>query len=65
MVIFAPFRVVIFTLIIAYGIATRKIMEVGFFFQRITAYAGTNRLFARVLCAGLVGGFHCVCGRNW
>ncbi|MFN2507223.1 MAG: ATP-binding protein [Chthoniobacterales bacterium] len=39
LVIFAPFRVVIFTLIIAYGIATRKIMEVGFFFRRATAYA--------------------------
>ena len=39
LVLFAPFRVVIFSLIIAYGIATRKIMEVGFFFRRITAYA--------------------------
>lgn len=38
-VFFAPFRVVIFTLVIAYGIATRKIMEVGFFFRRVTAYA--------------------------
>lgn len=35
----APFRVVVFSLIIAYGIATRKIMEVGFFFRRVTAYA--------------------------
>ena len=35
----APFRVVVFSLIIAYGIATRKIMEVGLFFRRITAYA--------------------------
>ncbi|CAN5313087.1 hypothetical protein BH20VER2_BH20VER2_13510 [soil metagenome] len=39
LVLFAPFRVVIFTLIIAYGIANRKIMEVGFFFRRVTAYA--------------------------
>ena len=38
-VTFAPFRIVIFSLIIAYGIATRKIMDVGFFFRRVTAYA--------------------------
>jgi len=36
---FAPFRVVVFSLIIAYGIATRKIMEVGLFFRRVTAYS--------------------------
>jgi len=36
---FAPFRVVIFSLIIAYGVSTRKLMEVGFFFRRITSYA--------------------------
>lgn len=36
---FAPFRIVIFSLIIAYGIATRKIMDVGFFFRRVTSYA--------------------------
>lgn len=35
----AHFRIVVFTLIIAYGIATRKIMDVGFFFRRITSYA--------------------------
>jgi PAS domain S-box-containing protein len=35
----APFRVVVFSLIIAYGIATRKIMEVGLFFRRVTSYA--------------------------
>jgi PAS domain S-box-containing protein len=35
---FAPFRVVIFSLVIAYGIATRKIMEVGFFFRRVMSY---------------------------
>lgn len=35
----APFRLVAFSLIIAYGIATRKIMEVGFFLRRVTAYA--------------------------
>ena len=33
-----PLRVVVFSLIIAYGIATRKIMEVGFFFRRVMAY---------------------------
>jgi nitrogen-specific signal transduction histidine kinase len=36
---FAPFRIVVFSLIIAYGISTRKIMDVGFFFRRITSYA--------------------------
>ncbi|MEY2519506.1 MAG: hypothetical protein QOF24_1265 [Verrucomicrobiota bacterium] len=36
---FAPFRIVVFSLIIAYGIATRKIMDVGFFFRRVTSYA--------------------------
>ncbi len=35
---FAPFRVVVFSLVIAYGIATRKIMDVGFFFRRVMAY---------------------------
>jgi nitrogen-specific signal transduction histidine kinase len=35
----APFRVVIFSLVIAYGISTRKIMDVGFFFRRVTSYA--------------------------
>jgi nitrogen-specific signal transduction histidine kinase len=35
----APLRIVIFSLIIAYGISTRKMMEVGFFFRRITSYA--------------------------
>jgi nitrogen-specific signal transduction histidine kinase len=35
----APFRIVIFSLTIAYGIATRKIMDVGFFFRRVTSYA--------------------------
>ncbi|MEY2496906.1 MAG: hypothetical protein QOD12_462 [Verrucomicrobiota bacterium] len=38
-VTFAPFRVVVFSLIIAYGISTRKIMEVGFFIRRVTSYA--------------------------
>ncbi|MDQ6808194.1 MAG: ATP-binding protein [Verrucomicrobiota bacterium] len=36
---FAPFRVVVFSLVIAYGISTRKIMEVGSFFRRVTSYA--------------------------
>jgi nitrogen-specific signal transduction histidine kinase len=35
---FAPFRIVVFSLIIAYGISTRKIMDVGFFFRRVTSY---------------------------
>ena len=36
---FAPFRIVLFSLIIAYGMATRKIMEVGLFLRRAIAYA--------------------------
>ena len=36
---FAPFRVIFFSLVIAYGIATRKIMEVGLFFRRAISYA--------------------------
>src|SRR5437899_7256168 len=32
---FAPFRMIIFSLVIAYGIATRKIMEVGLLFRRV------------------------------
>ncbi len=35
---FAPFRTVLFTLVIAYGIATRKILEVGVFVRRTMAY---------------------------
>lgn len=38
-VTFAPFRIVVFSLIIAYGIATRKILEVGFFIRRVSSYA--------------------------
>jgi nitrogen-specific signal transduction histidine kinase len=34
----APFRVVIFSLVIAYGIATRKMMDVGAFLRRLTSY---------------------------
>ncbi|MFN2542195.1 MAG: ATP-binding protein [Chthoniobacterales bacterium] len=36
---FAPFRVFFFSLVVAYGIATRKIMEVGLFFRRGLSYA--------------------------
>ncbi len=35
---FAPSRVLVFSLVVAYGVATRKLMEVGLFFRRITAY---------------------------
>jgi hypothetical protein len=35
----APFRIVFFSLIVAYGIATRKIMEAGFFLRRAISYA--------------------------
>ena len=36
---FAPFRTVLFTLVIAYGIATRRIMEVGVFLRRAIGFA--------------------------
>ncbi len=36
---FAPFRIVLFSLIIAYGIATQKIMEVGLFIRRAIGYS--------------------------
>ncbi len=35
---FAPFRMIVFSLIIAYGIATRKIMDVGVLLRRIISY---------------------------
>ena len=35
---FAPFRVVFISLVIAYGIATRKIMEVGVLLRRVISY---------------------------
>lgn len=35
---FAPFRIVLFSLVIAYGITTRKIMEVGFVLRRAMSY---------------------------
>jgi PAS domain S-box-containing protein len=35
---FAPFRVVFLSFVIAYGIATRKILEVGYFMRRAIAY---------------------------
>src|SRR6185312_14775916 len=35
---FAPFRVVCFCLVVAYGIATRRIMEVGLFLRRFISY---------------------------
>ena len=35
---FAPFRVVIFSIVVAYGIATRKIMDVSVFLRRAISY---------------------------
>jgi PAS domain S-box-containing protein len=35
---FSPFRIVVFSLIISYGIATTKIMDVGVFLRRIISY---------------------------
>ena len=37
-ILFAPFRVVVFSLVVGYGIATRKILEVGYFMRRVIAY---------------------------
>jgi nitrogen-specific signal transduction histidine kinase len=34
----APFRIIFFSLVVAYAIASRKIMEVGLFFRRTTGY---------------------------
>ena len=36
--LFAPLRSVVFSLVVGYGIATRKILEVGFFMRRAIAY---------------------------
>lgn len=36
---FAPFRAVLFSIVVAYGISTRKIMEVGTLFRRVLSYA--------------------------
>jgi len=35
---FAPFRMIIFSVVIAYGIATRKIMDVGMLIRRVISY---------------------------
>jgi PAS domain S-box-containing protein len=35
----APFRIVLFSVVVAYGIATRKIMDVGIFLRRVISYA--------------------------
>src|SRR4029077_4667206 len=35
---FAPFRVVVFSIVVAYGIATRKLMDVGVLFRRAISY---------------------------
>jgi PAS domain S-box-containing protein len=34
----APFRIIVFSLVVAYAIASRKIMEVGFFLRRAIGY---------------------------
>src|SRR6266478_2845791 len=36
---FAPFRVVFFSIVVAYGIATRKMMEVGVLLRRLISYS--------------------------
>jgi PAS domain S-box-containing protein len=37
-ILVAPFRAFLFTLVIGYGIATRKVMEVGIFIRRLISY---------------------------
>jgi PAS domain S-box-containing protein len=49
---FGPFRFLIFSLIIAYGIATRKIMEVGTFVRRLVSY-GLLLLYLSVIYFGI------------
>jgi PAS domain S-box-containing protein len=49
---FGPFRFLIFSLIIAYGIATRKIMEVGTFVRRAVSY-GLLLLYLTVIYFGI------------
>ena len=45
--LFAPFRSIVFSLVVCYGIATRKILEVGFFMRRAIAYL---RLATYLVC---------------
>jgi PAS domain S-box-containing protein len=49
---YSPFRVVLFSLIIAYGIATRKIMEVGTFVRRVVSY-GLLILYLSIIYFGI------------
>ena len=49
---FGPFRFLIFSLIIAYGIATRKIMEVGTFVRRAVSY-GLLILYLSIIYFGI------------
>jgi two-component system sensor histidine kinase AtoS len=49
---FGPFRFLIFSLIIAYGVATRKIMEVGAFVRRAVSY-GLLILYLSVIYFGI------------
>src|ERR1051325_2021061 len=48
----APFRLVVFSLIIAYGIATRKIMDVGTFLRRAISY-GLLTLYLAIIYFGI------------
>jgi len=48
--LFAPFRVVVFSLVVGYGIATRKILEVGFFMRRSIAYILLAVYLAALYC---------------
>jgi PAS domain S-box-containing protein len=47
---FAPFRSVLFSLIIAYGIATRKIMDVGIFIRRLMSYVLLTAYLLTLYC---------------
>ena len=48
--LFAPFRVVVFSLVVGYGIATRKILEVGFFMRRSIAYLVLSAYLTGLYC---------------
>ncbi len=52
--LFAPFRVVIFSLVVGYGIATRKILEVGFLHAAVDRLPPAGGLPDRPLLPGLV-----------
>ncbi len=59
--LFAPFRVVVFSLVVGYGIATRKILEVGFFMRRSIAFILLAVYLSGALLRGMVAWQRCLC----